>query len=97
MSCPGHNTVLMDKFIGWTFTARLLSTFWPCLIVFGALVWFGLVFILIFMLELIKVFSNMTRIFDSGYTAKHKLDENSKYIQQQLIKLVSQEREWGGD
>ena len=49
------------------------------------------------MLERTGVFSDMTRIFDGGYTAKHKLDENSKYMQQQPIKLVSQEREWAGD
>ena len=49
------------------------------------------------MLGRIGVFSDVTRIFDGGYTAKHKLDENSKYMQQQPIKLVSQERERGSD
>ena len=45
------------------------------------------------MLGRIGVFFDVTRIFDGGYTAKHNLDENSKYIEQQPIKLVSQERE----
>ena len=45
------------------------------------------------MFERIGVFSDMTRIFDGGYTAKYKLAGNFKYMQQQPIKLVSQERE----